>query len=61
MGCDGIWETKSNDEMVEYIYDRLKKKKELKTIVEELLHDIISPDYTQTGMLSFSLLMFFPN
>ena len=61
MGCDGIWETKSNDEMVEYIYDRLKKKKELKTIVEELLHDIISPDYTQTGMLSFSLLMFYPN
>lgn len=61
MGCDGIWETKSNDEMVEYIYDRLKKKKELKTIVEELLHDIISPDYTQTGMLSFSLLMVFPN
>ena len=61
MGCDGIWETKSNDEMVEYIYDRLKKKKELKTIVEELLHDIISPDYTQTGMLSFSFLMVFPN
>jgi serine/threonine protein phosphatase PrpC len=24
MGCDGIWETKSNDEMVDYIYDRLK-------------------------------------
>lgn len=24
MGCDGIWETKSNDEMVAYIYDRLK-------------------------------------
>jgi serine/threonine protein phosphatase PrpC len=24
MGCDGIWETKSNEEMVEYIYDRLK-------------------------------------
>ena len=61
MGCDGIWETKSNDEMVEYIYDRLKQKKELKAIVEELLHDIISPDYTQTGMLSFCLLMVFPN
>lgn len=27
MGCDGIWETKSNEEMVEYIYDRLKQKK----------------------------------
>ena len=46
MGCDGIWETKTNEEMVEYIYDRLKQKKELKTIVEELLNDIISPDYT---------------
>lgn len=51
MGCDGIWETKSNDEMVEYIYDRLKQKKDLKAIVEELLHDIISPDYAQTGKL----------
>lgn len=61
MGCDGIWETKTNDEMVEYIYDRLKQKKELKAIVEELLHDIISPDYTQTGKPSFSLLMVFPN
>jgi len=49
MGCDGIWETKSNEEMVEYIYDRLKQKKELKAIVEELLNDIISPDYAQTG------------
>lgn len=49
MGCDGIWETKTNEEMVEYIYERLKQKKELKAIVEELLNDIISPDYTQTG------------
>jgi serine/threonine protein phosphatase PrpC len=24
IGCDGIWETKSNEEMVEYIYDKLK-------------------------------------
>lgn len=23
MGCDGIWETKSNDEMVAYIYEKL--------------------------------------
>lgn len=49
MGCDGIWETKSNEEMVEYIYDRLKQKKDLRTIVQELLYDIISPDYAQTG------------
>lgn len=45
MGCDGIWETKSNEEMVEYIYERLKKKEKLEEIVQELLHEIISPDY----------------
>lgn len=55
MGCDGIWETKTNEEMVEYIYDRLKQKKEPKAIVEELLHDIVSPDYTQTGKQSIIL------
>ena len=49
MGCDGIWETKSNDEMVQYIYERLGKKMDPKSIVEELLNDIISPDYAQTG------------
>ena len=26
MGCDGCWETKSNDEMVEWIYKRLGDK-----------------------------------
>ncbi len=30
MGCDGIWESKSNDEMVEYIYGKLKEGKDLK-------------------------------
>lgn len=24
MGCDGIWETKTNEEMVEYIYEKIK-------------------------------------
>lgn len=46
MGCDGIWETKSNQEMVDYIYDKLNQGKESKQIIEELLNDIISPDYT---------------
>jgi serine/threonine protein phosphatase PrpC len=46
MGCDGIWETKTNEEMVEYIYERLNKGKDQKQIIDELLNDIISPDYT---------------
>ena len=28
MGCDGIWEKKSNQEMVEYIYEKLKEEQE---------------------------------
>ena len=42
MGCDGIWEQKSNDEMVAWVYERIKEGKELGTIVEELLHSQVS-------------------
>ena len=49
MGCDGIWEKKSNEEMVAYVYDKLKQQKEageddLKKIVSGLLHDSIAED-----------------
>ena len=52
MGCDGCWETKSNDEMVEWIYKRLgsnAQQADLKTIVSELLNEIVSPDHVQTS------------
>ena len=50
MGCDGIWEQKSNQEMVDYIYDKMNKgETDLKNIISDLLNDIISPDYTQTS------------
>lgn len=54
MGCDGIWEKKSNEEMVEYIYEKLKFEQEkvnhdytkidLHSIVSELLLDSIAED-----------------
>lgn len=49
MGCDGIWEKKSNEEMVEYVYEKLKEQKasgdiDLKKIVSELLLDTIAED-----------------
>lgn len=54
MGCDGIWEKKSNEEMVEYIYAKLKEEKEkanhdyknidLQKIVNELLLDSLADD-----------------
>ena len=55
MGCDGCWETKSNEEMVEWVYGRLNGKGQtmsmidLKSIVSDLLHDILSPDHVQTN------------
>ena len=49
MGCDGIWEKKSNDEMVDYVYQKLNEQKEsgdinLNKIVSDLLLDTIAED-----------------
>lgn len=52
MGCDGIWETKSNQEMVDFVYDKIRKgEKDLKKIIRSLLESIISPDFNQTGKI----------
>ena len=48
MACDGIWEQKSSQEIVDFIYDRIKKSTKLSKIIEELFESIISPDYTVT-------------
>lgn len=54
MGCDGIWETWSNDQMVEWVYNKLEQAPDrsidsLKQIVSELLNELISPNHQQTG------------
>lgn len=50
MGCDGVWERKSNEEMVEWIYMKLKETKDLESICADLLQkECLSPDYTQTS------------
>ena len=53
MGCDGCWESKSNEQMVEWIYEKLAEKTEkttetLKSIVSDLLNELISPNHQQT-------------
>jgi serine/threonine protein phosphatase PrpC len=48
MGCDGIWERKSNEEMVEYVYSKLNAGKSLKETVSELLLDTIAPSIAET-------------
>lgn len=50
MGCDGCWETKSNEEMVEWVYNRLEQASDrsidsLKKIVSDLLNELISPHH----------------
>ena len=53
MGCDGIWEKKSNEEMVEWVYEQLKEqgndKDALKNIVTNLLNETIAKDVASSG------------
>ena len=54
MGCDGCWETKSNDEMAEWVYKKLEEASDrsadsLKAIISDLLNELISPNFTETG------------
>lgn len=53
MGCDGVWEQKSNEEMVEWVYKKLNKKTAMRnltdTISDLLTNECLSPDHTQTG------------
>ena len=50
MACDGIWETKSSQDVATYVHNQIQKnsKVRLSKIVEDLFEDIISPDYTET-------------
>ena len=50
MGCDGIWEKKSNEEMCEWVYMKLginKNTADLQEIISELLQkECLSADHT---------------
>jgi len=57
MGCDGIWEKKSNEEAVKWVYEALAKngyngdpsKIDIKQIVADLLLENLAPDVTSSG------------
>jgi len=48
LGCDGIWETMSDDEIIKFVKTRLEKKGKgetvMKDLVEILLDNLIAPD-----------------
>ena len=52
MGCDGVWEQKTNDEMVAWVYTQLGKDPEtadLKKIISNLLNENLSEDHTASS------------
>lgn len=54
MGCDGIWESKSNEEMVKWVYDELKWQKkdgeiDLEAIVKKLLKTTVANDVASSN------------
>jgi serine/threonine protein phosphatase PrpC len=49
MGCDGIWETKTSQQIVDFIYAQRKKKIAAAKICENLLDTLLSPNVQRTG------------
>ena len=50
MGCDGVYETKTSEEIVEFFYKefRTAPQSPIKLATEKLLDSILSPDYMKT-------------
>jgi protein phosphatase 1G len=49
LGCDGIWECLTNQQIAEFLKDKLSEGKTNAKAVEELLDNILAPD-TSTGI-----------
>lgn len=53
LGCDGVYDCMTNQEIVDFINLRLKKNPQIKLtkILEEMMDQILAPDiYTETGV-----------
>jgi len=44
IGCDGIWETRTNQQIIDFVREKLEKEAKVSGAVELLLDDIIAPD-----------------
>ena len=60
IGCDGIWDCKTNQEAVDYVYSILKKNPntKLSSILENMFDEIIAPDlYTGIDIIYINLML----
>lgn len=49
LGCDGIWECLTNQQIAEFLHDKIKEGKSPLKAAEDLLDNIVAPD-TSTGI-----------
>ncbi|PAV61261.1 hypothetical protein WR25_15539 isoform C [Diploscapter pachys] len=50
LACDGIWDVMSNQEVVDFVRERLAEKRDPQTIAEELLTRCLAPDCQMGGL-----------
>ena len=48
MGCDGVYETKSSQEIVDFFYKEFWSGSKISPSIEKLLDELCSPDYMKT-------------
>lgn len=59
LGCDGIWECLTNQQIAEFLHDKIKEGKSVLKAAEDLLDNIVAPD-TSSNIFSFVLYLLIP-
>lgn len=53
MGCDGIFECKTNEGVINYVKEKAIKTSDLETIAKDLLDDILAKDTSCINYIFF--------